>query len=97
MAPDQDDTYSEAETVARRDAALRRALSTPHKPHEPIGKARRQPVVWEVGFVKAGQGHVARSGFAESPTFATPQEVYAWLAAEGLKPTDDPDRWIKAD
>ena len=31
-----DDTYSEAETVARREAALKRALATPHKPHRPI-------------------------------------------------------------
>jgi hypothetical protein len=37
-----DDTYSEAETVARREAALRQMLATPHKPHEPIGKRRRE-------------------------------------------------------
>ena len=30
-----DDTYSEAETVARREAALKRMLATPHKPHQP--------------------------------------------------------------
>jgi hypothetical protein len=29
------DTYSEAETVARREAALKRMLATPHKPHRP--------------------------------------------------------------
>lgn len=29
-----DDTYSEAETVARREAALKRMLATPHKPHK---------------------------------------------------------------
>lgn len=28
------DTYSEAETVARREAALRTMLTTPHKPHK---------------------------------------------------------------
>ena len=28
-----DDTYSEAETVERREAALKRMLATPHKPH----------------------------------------------------------------
>jgi hypothetical protein len=36
-----DETYSEAETVARREAALRNMLATPHKPHEPIGKRKR--------------------------------------------------------
>jgi hypothetical protein len=40
--PSSDDTYSEAETVARREAALKRAFSMPHKPQEPIGKGRRE-------------------------------------------------------
>lgn len=31
--PKSDDTYSEAETVARREAALKSLLTTPHKPH----------------------------------------------------------------
>ena len=36
-AANQDnDTYSEAETVARREAALKVAFATPHKPHRPI-------------------------------------------------------------
>jgi len=35
------DTYSEAETMARREAALKRAFAMPHKPHEPIGKRKR--------------------------------------------------------
>ena len=30
----QDETYSEEETVARREAALKRMLATPHKPHK---------------------------------------------------------------
>jgi hypothetical protein len=29
-----DDSYSEEETVARREAALKRMLATPHKPHK---------------------------------------------------------------
>lgn len=29
-----DSTYSEEETVARREAALKRMLATPHKPHK---------------------------------------------------------------
>ena len=36
-SPD-DDTYSEAETVARREAALKVAFATPHKPHKAKGK-----------------------------------------------------------
>jgi len=30
----QDDTYSEAETMARREAALKRAFATPHRPQK---------------------------------------------------------------
>jgi len=30
--PKNDQTYSEEETVARREAALKRMLATPHKP-----------------------------------------------------------------
>lgn len=30
-----EDTYSEAEMVARREAALKRMLATPHRPHKP--------------------------------------------------------------
>ena len=30
----EEDTFSEAETVARREAALKRMLATPHKPHK---------------------------------------------------------------
>jgi len=39
--PPNEDTYSEAETVARREAALKRAFAMPHKPHEPIRKRKR--------------------------------------------------------
>jgi hypothetical protein len=34
------DTYSEAETVARREATLSKMLATPHRPHKPMGKKR---------------------------------------------------------
>lgn len=37
--PKEDETYSEAETVARREAALKRMLATPHKPHRPKSEA----------------------------------------------------------
>lgn len=33
-----DETYSDSETKARREAALSRLLATPHKPRTPIGK-----------------------------------------------------------
>jgi hypothetical protein len=36
----QNDTYFEAETKARREAALKRMFATPHKPHE-ASKGRR--------------------------------------------------------
>lgn len=35
-----EDTYSEAETVTRREAALQYALTTPPKPHEAMRKGR---------------------------------------------------------
>lgn len=31
----ESETYSEAETKARAEAALKRMLTTPHKPHKP--------------------------------------------------------------
>lgn len=36
------DTYSEAETEARREAALKRMLATPHKPRKASGKRRKE-------------------------------------------------------
>lgn len=32
-------THSAAETEARQEAALKRMLATPHKPHQPIVRA----------------------------------------------------------
>jgi len=32
---DHEETYTEAETEARREAALKRMFATPHKPHKP--------------------------------------------------------------
>jgi hypothetical protein len=45
MAKDEkSDQYSEAETKRRMDAALRRALATPPKPHKDIaGKGAKSP------------------------------------------------------
>lgn len=37
----QDEIYSEEETVARREAALKRMLATPHKPHKAVKSSRR--------------------------------------------------------
>jgi hypothetical protein len=36
----KDETYSEEETVRRREAALKRMLSTPPKPHKEMKKRR---------------------------------------------------------
>lgn len=36
-----EDTFSNAETEARQEAALQRMFATPHKPYEPIGTRRR--------------------------------------------------------
>jgi hypothetical protein len=39
----KDETYSEEETVKRREAALKRMLNTPHKPHKEskLGRGKR--------------------------------------------------------
>ncbi|MFC4290975.1 hypothetical protein ACFOWX_00915 [Sphingorhabdus arenilitoris] len=37
----KDETYTEAETEARREAALKRMLATPHKPHK-ASKGKRK-------------------------------------------------------
>lgn len=37
------ETYSEEETVARREAALKRMLATPHKPHKPHKPSAKKP------------------------------------------------------
>jgi hypothetical protein len=38
----ESDDYSEEETIARREAALKRMLATPHKPHSGVklGKSK---------------------------------------------------------
>lgn len=40
--PKPDDTYSEAETAARAEAALKRMLATPPKPHKDSKVGRRE-------------------------------------------------------
>ena len=39
-----EETYSDAETVERREAALKRMLNTPPKRHEPLKKRRAKRV-----------------------------------------------------
>jgi hypothetical protein len=41
MGNPNDETYYEEETVARREAALKRMLQTPHKPHKDSKKVKR--------------------------------------------------------
>jgi hypothetical protein len=45
MTKSDPETYSEEETVARREAALKRAFATPHKPQEAseLGRAKARP------------------------------------------------------
>lgn len=43
MVDPSEETYSEEETVRRREAAIQRMLNTPHKPHKSMtakGKKR---------------------------------------------------------
>jgi hypothetical protein len=40
--PKESETYSEEETVKRREAALKRMLQTPHKPHKDSKKGKLQ-------------------------------------------------------
>ena len=41
MTEPDSETYSEEETVKRREAALKRMLNTPHKPHKDSKLGRR--------------------------------------------------------
>jgi hypothetical protein len=45
MSKNRDDSYSEEETARRRDAVIKRVLSTPPKPHSEmkLGKPRGKP------------------------------------------------------
>lgn len=38
---DDPETYTEEETERRREAALKRMLTTPHKPHSEAAKPKR--------------------------------------------------------
>jgi len=40
--PNASDTYSEAETEARREAALKKLLATPHKPLKAKSRKRAE-------------------------------------------------------
>jgi hypothetical protein len=42
MSKQSEERYSEAETVRRAETALKRMLSTPHKPHVPLGKGKKR-------------------------------------------------------
>jgi hypothetical protein len=39
----ENEIYSEEETVARREAALKRLLATPHKPHKKTAEPPKEP------------------------------------------------------
>jgi hypothetical protein len=42
MVDPKDETYSDEETVARREAALKRMLNTPHRPHKDSKVGRKR-------------------------------------------------------
>tara|TARA_B100000749_G_scaffold270610_1_gene250598 strand:+ start:490 stop:714 length:225 start_codon:yes stop_codon:yes gene_type:complete len=56
------ETYSEEETERRREAALKRMLATPHKPHDKIKK--RQKARGE-----AGAKYLIPAGFYDASDF----------------------------
>jgi len=54
MMKDGDTSYSDEEIVRRRDAAIRRALNTPHKPtKELVGKTDRAKAQRETKALRA--------------------------------------------
>jgi hypothetical protein len=43
VKPPKDDQFSDEETLARAEAALKRMLATPHKPHSEMKVGKRKP------------------------------------------------------
>jgi hypothetical protein len=50
-----DEQYSEEETKRRAEAALKRMLATPHQPHKPIGKKKKNLAPVKKSALKGGE------------------------------------------